>query len=65
MKILKIKSIWKKIKPNYFKSGFLRFPNILKRDFVISEPNKKWVTDITYLPINNGNGIFINYLWLI
>lgn len=54
MKILKIKSIRKKIKPNYFKSGPLRFPNILKRDFVTSEPNKKWVTDITYLPINNG-----------
>ncbi|UZQ29968.1 MAG: IS3 family transposase [Spiroplasma phoeniceum] len=54
MKILKIKSIRKKIKPNYFKSGPIRLPNILKRDFVTSETNKKWVTDITYLPTNNS-----------
>ena len=24
-------------------------PNLLKRDFTASEPNKKWVTDITYI----------------
>ncbi|WP_368487210.1 IS3 family transposase [Spiroplasma sp. DGKH1] len=54
MKILKIKAIRKKSKPNYFKSGPLRFPNILNRNFIASEPNKKWVTDVTYIPISNG-----------
>ncbi|CAM3947806.1 IS3 family transposase [Deinococcus frigens] len=28
--------------------------NILDRDFHASEPNQKWVTDITYLPCTDG-----------
>jgi putative transposase len=28
--------------------------NILNQDFSASEPNRKWVTDITYLPTENG-----------
>ena len=28
--------------------------NILKRIFTAEAPNKKWVTDITYLPVANG-----------
>jgi putative transposase len=24
-------------------------PNLLKRDFTASQPNQKWVTDITYI----------------
>ncbi|WP_253301374.1 IS3 family transposase [Spiroplasma endosymbiont of Phyllotreta cruciferae] len=53
MKILKIKSIKRKIKPSYLKSRPLRFPNILNRNFVATKPNQKWVTDVTYLPIKN------------
>lgn len=53
MKILKIKSIKRKIKPSYLKSGPLRFPNILNRNFFANKPNQKWVTDVTYLPIKN------------
>lgn len=29
-------------------------PNILNRDFTASEPNKKWVSDITYIPTAQG-----------
>jgi putative transposase len=29
-------------------------PNILNRDFHADEPNKKWVTDITYIPTKQG-----------
>jgi putative transposase len=29
-------------------------PNLLKRDFTASEPNLKWVGDITYIPTLNG-----------
>jgi transposase InsO family protein len=29
-------------------------PNTLNRDFCASEPNKKWVTDITYIPTVQG-----------
>jgi len=29
-------------------------PNLLSRDFTATEPNQKWVTDITYLPTQAG-----------
>jgi transposase InsO family protein len=29
-------------------------PNLLDRDFTATEPNKKWVTDITYVPTTQG-----------
>jgi len=29
-------------------------PNLLNREFTASEPNKKWVTDITYIPTMQG-----------
>jgi transposase InsO family protein len=29
-------------------------PNILNREFTVSVPNKKWVTDITYIPTKQG-----------
>jgi putative transposase len=29
-------------------------PNLLKRDFTATEPNQKWVTDITYIPTIQG-----------
>lgn len=29
-------------------------PNILDREFTATEPNRKWVTDITYIPTTHG-----------
>jgi putative transposase len=29
-------------------------PNVLNRDFAADAPNRKWVTDITYLPTLAG-----------
>jgi len=29
-------------------------PNLLNRDFAAEQPNKKWVTDITYIPTSEG-----------
>lgn len=29
-------------------------PNLFNREFRVSEPNKKWVTDITYIPTMQG-----------
>jgi putative transposase len=29
-------------------------PNLLNREFTAKEPNKKWVTDITYIPTMQG-----------
>ncbi|GHO90783.1 transposase [Reticulibacter mediterranei] len=29
-------------------------PNLLNREFTASSPNKKWVTDITYIPTTHG-----------
>jgi transposase InsO family protein len=29
-------------------------PNLLDRDFTATEPNKKWVTDMTYVPTTQG-----------
>jgi len=30
------------------------FPNLLERNFTVSEPNRVWVSDITYLQTTNG-----------
>jgi transposase InsO family protein len=31
-----------------------RYPNLLNRDFVATQPNQKWVTDITYIHTQQG-----------
>jgi transposase InsO family protein len=31
-----------------------RYPNLLGRDFSATEPNQKWVTDISYIPTKQG-----------
>ena len=28
--------------------------NLLNREFTASQPNQKWVTDVTYLPTHEG-----------
>ncbi len=29
-------------------------PNLLARDFTVTEPNRKWVSDVTYIPTTQG-----------
>lgn len=59
MKNLNIKSVirGKKFKyhnPKNLDCGKVE-PNLLKRNFNCDKPNKKWVTDITYIKYDNGN----------
>jgi putative transposase len=31
-----------------------RYPNVLNRDFIATQPNQKWVTDVTYIRTQQG-----------
>ena len=31
-----------------------RYPNVLNRDFGATQPNQKWVTDVTYIATQQG-----------
>lgn len=57
MRKLQIRSIARKPNP-YRKMEELStshyYPNVLERDFVASAPNQKWVTDITYIRLQQG-----------
>jgi len=54
MKLMGIQARIRKKKPYFGKrEASVISSNILNRDFKSNEPNKKWVTDITYLMFNN------------
>jgi putative transposase len=57
MRKLQIRSVARKPNP-YRKVEELStshyYPNVLERDFVASTPNQKWVTDITYIRLQQG-----------
>ena len=57
MRKLHIRSVARKPNP-YRKVEELgishHYPNILERDFVTSAPNQKWVTDVTYIRLQQG-----------
>lgn len=36
-----------------------RFPDLIERDFSIGEPNRRYVGDITYLPIADGTNLYL------
>lgn len=38
----------------HYKQAVHRYPNLLERQFDQAEPNKFWVTDITYIPTGKG-----------
>ncbi|WP_263492206.1 IS3 family transposase [Bacillus sp. RAR_GA_16] len=57
---LGIKAIIRRKRPYYGKKeAYVISGNHLNRDFQASEPNKKWVTDITYL-IFNGQKLYLS-----
>ena len=46
-------------KPKMYKKleeigSYHRYPNVLNRDFVATQPNQKWVTDVTYIRTLQG-----------
>ncbi len=36
-----------------------RFPDLTGRDFSVGEPNRRYVGDITYLPIADGSNLYL------
>ena len=36
-----------------------RFPDLIERDFTVGEPNRRYVGDITYLPITDGSNLYL------
>ena len=55
MKELGIRSVVLRKKPKYHKGEcYKKFDNLLKQDFKVDEPNKKWCTDFTYLYLADG-----------
>ncbi len=55
MKELGIKSVVLRKKPKYYKGEcYKKFDNLLKQDFKVDKPNKKWCTDFTYLYLADG-----------
>ena len=55
MRELGIRSVVLRKKPKYHKCEcYKKFENLLKQDFQIDEPNKKWCTDFTYLYLSDG-----------
>lgn len=60
MKEMGIKAVIRKKRPYYGKKEtYVVSKNHLNRDFDTSKPNKKWVTDITYL-IFNGQKLYLS-----
>ncbi len=52
-----IQSVARRRKPRPYgqsNSSLHRYPNHLQRDFKASQPNQKWVTDITYIATTQG-----------
>lgn len=37
----------------------LKFPDLLKREFTAARPNQRYVGDITYLPLANGQNLYL------
>ncbi|TVZ75342.1 integrase-like protein [Aeribacillus composti] len=60
MREMGIRAVIRKKRPYYGKKGpYVISDNHLNRDFHVSKPNKKWVTDITYL-IFNGQKLYLS-----
>ncbi|MBU3210005.1 hypothetical protein KPL28_10260 [Clostridium algidicarnis] len=59
MKVLNLKSISFRKRPNYVKGTSHKvFKNLLNRDFTAPKKNLKWCTDFTYIHSSNGKMMY-------
>ncbi len=61
MKEMGIRSVIRKKRRFFGKQVSVVYPNRLERQFRAAEPNKKWVTDITYIPLN-GQFVYLSVI---
>ena len=47
-------SVVRRKKFKYVSEHLHKYPNLLNRQFTADKPNQKWVTDISYIPTNEG-----------
>ena len=61
MKSINLQSVIRRKKKRYIKSTpQITAENILNRDFSEATPNKKWLTDVTELKLNNGTKAYLS-----
>lgn len=48
-------SVIRRKKFKYVSAYLHKYPNLLNREFTAERPNQKWVTDISYIPMQKGN----------
>ena len=48
-------SVIRRKKFKYVSEHLHKYPNLLNREFTADRPNQKWVTDISYIPTQQGN----------
>jgi len=61
MQIMGISSIIRRKKPQWVKSKSKHTAkNVIARNFDTDAPNKKWFTDVTYLPYGNGQKAYLS-----
>lgn len=49
----------KKVRPTIPEPSATPVPDLLQRDFTATAPNTKYVGDITYLPVGNGQFLYL------
>ncbi|MDE6470128.1 MAG: DDE-type integrase/transposase/recombinase [Eubacterium sp.] len=48
-------SVVRRKKYKYVTEHLYKYPNLLNREFTADRANQKWVTDISYIPTQQGN----------
>lgn len=63
MKLLQLKAVIRRRRPytQYSSYGNERLPNVLNRQFKTDQPDRKWVTDVTYLTVN-GQRMYLSVI---
>src|SRR5690606_24456658 len=63
MKLLQLQAVIRRRRPytQYASHGNERLPNVLNRQFEADQPDRKWVTDVTYLTVN-GQRMYLSVI---